>query len=771
MCSVPHSVQSHVQMDNSGHFQVPAFYENEIQATPNFYPLPQTYYPKAVNIANVEAAQSGVLGFIAFGHAISQQMRPLKVQFLNLWRKIISQWRYMISELYSQDNCYCKRDTTGLSACEPRELLLSGYQAPLNTSTLPKARLLQVLGNVQPSGSFDWYPIVNDKVSASPLAVFEGFNSLNTTPAASLPISSPLVQVRDLSSSLPTEAQNPDAMLRTVGGLFNGLLGGSTASAASTTQQQSSLLGNLLGSLLGVVGKSPTTAVPATNNAVGTLDIERLLNALGFGQRFPVQSPYLPVGSYYPPYDPRNLKGYSFPGTPLPVNPGPLGNFPGLSFSGNNPQGTTGVYPPRGTTGIYPNGGTGGYYPPQWTTGGYPTNGYYPPQGTTGGYPTNGYYPPQGTTGGYPTNGYYAPRGGGGVYGTPGAVYPKGGTAGALPAGFLPNVDFSTGKSAAQSSRTLSSVPFSPAYTGSQSYPLPQSILNVGATQQPLSAAETSVVYTILGYVNNLLAKVAKNGSFRSVDSRNNPTMAAPADISAEGLLNFVDQNVNKTTLPKELVTLVDKNNVQTALKKGIELLLTNQNVTQFKTDVLLAHNKYRTLGNLPSVQWDHSLESYSRAHLQRLNGLNECPLQHSSTTERAQYGSFYNLGENLYAIWETNQFPSADKVVQAWFDERNCYRYGPVGAACTLLSTPECTSNKNNPFSLTGHFTQMMWSTLTQIGCDVLKCSKYNGVGEKYMVGCTYGTIGNAGGNTLGEFPFNNVVARQLGLNTVSCA
>eukprot|EP00922_Rhytidocystis_sp_ex-Travisia-forbesii_P055480 GHVS01082167.1.p1 GENE.GHVS01082167.1~~GHVS01082167.1.p1 ORF type:complete len:969 (+),score=102.62 GHVS01082167.1:142-3048(+) len=185
------------------------------------------------------------------------------------------------------------------------------------------------------------------------------------------------------------------------------------------------------------------------------------------------------------------------------------------------------------------------------------------------------------------------------------------------------------------------------------------------------------------------------------------------------------------------------------------------------------AHNTYRKNAGLGAVQWDSALATYIVNHMKSQDAYKNCKMEHSKQSQRDNIGVFTNIGENLYTGWGGTIFPKAERIVEAWYDEINCYRYGRVGAPCTKNPNPQCARitgfTGNNP--LTGHFTQLMWSSVTHIGCGAIECSSYKGPGKKFFGGCSYGSkISGYGGNMVGEYPFDSRTAIRLGLPVGTC-
>eukprot|EP00922_Rhytidocystis_sp_ex-Travisia-forbesii_P030901 GHVS01045553.1.p1 GENE.GHVS01045553.1~~GHVS01045553.1.p1 ORF type:complete len:106 (-),score=11.97 GHVS01045553.1:222-539(-) len=95
--------------------------------------------------------------------------------------------------------------------------------------------------------------------------------------------------------------------------------------------------------------------------------------------------------------------------------------------------------------------------------------------------------------------------------------------------------------------------------------------------------------------------------------------------------------------------------------------------------------------------------------------------------------------------------------------------RYGNVGDKCTKSPGAKCKEKTGfGSYVMTGHFTQLMWSTVTHVGCGLISCSNYNGTGKKHFAGCSYGsTTAGYGGNMVGLKPFDAATARRLGLSS----
>ncbi|KAI9490547.1 CAP domain-containing protein [Zychaea mexicana] len=115
----------------------------------------------------------------------------------------------------------------------------------------------------------------------------------------------------------------------------------------------------------------------------------------------------------------------------------------------------------------------------------------------------------------------------------------------------------------------------------------------------------------------------------------------------------------------------------------------------------LKIHNEFRAKHSAPALKWSTTLEKYAQSWA------NKCDFKHTN-------GPY---GENL--AWGYANFPAA---ISAWYNEEEKYDY-------------------NNPgFSgSTGHFTQVVWKSTTELGCGIKTCPD----GAKNYV-CSYKSPGN---------------------------
>ncbi len=124
-------------------------------------------------------------------------------------------------------------------------------------------------------------------------------------------------------------------------------------------------------------------------------------------------------------------------------------------------------------------------------------------------------------------------------------------------------------------------------------------------------------------------------------------------------------------------------------------------------------HNKYRSLHeDTPDMTWNSGVAAVAQTYADSYSC--DGVLSHS--------GNKYNgsgLGENLAYGYD---FDDAGAVT-AWYDEISDYDYDDPGFSET-----------------TGHFTQVVWKSSTELGCGYKYCGSYYG----YYIVCNYLPQGN---------------------------
>jgi len=127
--------------------------------------------------------------------------------------------------------------------------------------------------------------------------------------------------------------------------------------------------------------------------------------------------------------------------------------------------------------------------------------------------------------------------------------------------------------------------------------------------------------------------------------------------------------------------------------------------------DILAGHNYFRALHKTGPMTWNQDIADYAAGHT------GGCVMQHTG----GPYGENLAYGTSL----------SAAEGMQMWYDE--------------CLSNGQDTYDYSNTGfdDSTGHFTQMIWSQSTEVGCYLQQCG-----GNNYLM-CEYAPAGNV----IGEF------------------
>lgn len=131
-----------------------------------------------------------------------------------------------------------------------------------------------------------------------------------------------------------------------------------------------------------------------------------------------------------------------------------------------------------------------------------------------------------------------------------------------------------------------------------------------------------------------------------------------------------------------------------------------------FEADILNAHNEKRALHGVQSLSWNDTLAKYAADYAASTFSCDNVKLVHSN-------GPY---GENLAA-----GYSGGYKPVNAWYDEIKQYDF----------SNPSFNE-------ATGHFTQLVWKSTSQVGCAKVSCDNS---WSQYTI-CEYS---NTRGNVVG--------------------
>ncbi|XP_063722608.1 uncharacterized protein LOC134849746 isoform X2 [Symsagittifera roscoffensis] len=192
----------------------------------------------------------------------------------------------------------------------------------------------------------------------------------------------------------------------------------------------------------------------------------------------------------------------------------------------------------------------------------------------------------------------------------------------------------------------------------------------------------------------------------------------------------------------------------------------------EFAINTQCVHNKWREeAGGLGALSWNGALATFATNYAKTLQSMQCQGLPHSNNEDRKGLGGFHTNGENLYAMWTSGKIINEDMpriardAVNGWYSEIKDYSY-PGGGQ----KYGSCPGN-----GMIGHFTQLMWSDTSDVGCDFAICD-YGAGGQTVNVVCIYGIAGNWVGSpafdeetycNLKEYPEN--IEKYGGLKTCS--
>lgn len=170
----------------------------------------------------------------------------------------------------------------------------------------------------------------------------------------------------------------------------------------------------------------------------------------------------------------------------------------------------------------------------------------------------------------------------------------------------------------------------------------------------------------------------------------------------------------------------------------------TGPSASYFKSDILNYHNKLRNNHqNTPSMSWDNTLQGYAQKHCNAIVAQNR-GLWHSASGDRG--GSGENLSMNQLASRKVCN-KAGGQASQAWYDEDQFYDYATGG------------NKAGSAGEATGHFTQLVWTDSTKLGC----AWSINSGGNVYVC-CNYSPAGNYYGQYTNKVkPLKSLKARVL--------
>ena len=143
------------------------------------------------------------------------------------------------------------------------------------------------------------------------------------------------------------------------------------------------------------------------------------------------------------------------------------------------------------------------------------------------------------------------------------------------------------------------------------------------------------------------------------------------------------------------------------------------------QNSILNTHNQERSAVGVAPLTWSDNIAASAQAYADNL--LSTGQLVHSTGT---------GYGENL-ASGGGPEYATVDVLQQGWVNEKSNYNGAPVGSGGPV----------------TGHYTQMVWSGTTEVGCGFASGTggQYAQYGGTNVLVCQY----NPPGNYVGQTPY----------------
>lgn len=206
-----------------------------------------------------------------------------------------------------------------------------------------------------------------------------------------------------------------------------------------------------------------------------------------------------------------------------------------------------------------------------------------------------------------------------------------------------------------------------------------------------------------------------------NTDATNTPVAPTTSSTEQEQVPTTTPTEAAPTTsstdfAPTTFLTLTSSSSTSTPTTSTSSTSTTDSSQTsdlsEFEQDILDEHNVKRALHNVQDLQWNNTLAEYAANYASSSFSCDNVQLVHS--------GGPY--GENLAAGYSGGKSP-----VDAWYNEIDSYDFSNPGFS-----------------ESTGHFTQLVWKSSSQVGCAKVTCDN---AWKQYTI-CEYS---NTRGNIIG--------------------
>ncbi len=167
---------------------------------------------------------------------------------------------------------------------------------------------------------------------------------------------------------------------------------------------------------------------------------------------------------------------------------------------------------------------------------------------------------------------------------------------------------------------------------------------------------------------------------------------------------------------------------------------------------ITAAHNAVRAAASNPvpktplgALKWSPTIAAWAQewADKQAMTNCSGSQNPHHPSADLQAKG----YGENIAFFGKSGSGSAskAEDAVNGWAAEKSCWTYGK------FMTTDSCNATciKNLNSNGCGHYTALVWSTTTEVGCGVATCK--SGVFNMDIWVCNY----SKAGNWLGQAPY----------------
>jgi pathogenesis-related protein 1 len=141
---------------------------------------------------------------------------------------------------------------------------------------------------------------------------------------------------------------------------------------------------------------------------------------------------------------------------------------------------------------------------------------------------------------------------------------------------------------------------------------------------------------------------------------------------------------------------------------------------------IVAAHNKLRAdVGVTKKLSYSKTLAAGAQAWAEHLKKTNACKMRHSEPNGKYGENLFWGSAVDWTDGRKELQKISSKRVVESWGSEKADFDY----------SSNQCAAGK-----ICGHYTQIVWSSTTKVGCGVAVCEDT----KEQVWSCQYQPAGN---------------------------